>query len=340
MAMPPKLREVRETLVRLANIHPDDDGLARAQEWVSDLIEAESTRYSRRGGQDFRSLLRRDLEDCLREQDIKSGRICEIGGVYKSLVADMPDYDISFMSLYPNEKLDNVLVVDATQADHLPPDQFDAIFSTSVFEHINKPWLAAENLIRLLKPGGVMYHAAPFSYFYHGAPADFWRFTPDAMRVLFADLRPIRAEFFGGNRRRDNRGSKLNAVDRDGGPEFSVDAFGGWRENWYTIYAGVKDADYVDERSDTAKKQTVINLIKMLTKAGHDEAEAVAIVHARLGVVRVTRDQELYACPPGESNFNMTAEEMHELWRRRGRPGVPRPSHNQTTMVRRLGLIE
>ncbi len=339
MATPPDLNDVLETLVRLTEIHPDDEDLARARQWVVDLVDAESPWSTSRGGEDFPSFLRRDLAQLLQEQGIKSGRICEVGGGRNSFASDLPDYDFTFLSLYPDERFNSVLVADAAQSDHLPAEQFDAIFSVAVFEHINKPWLAAENLARLLKPGGLMYHAAPFSYFYHGSPADYWRFTPDALKVLFSELRPVKAEFFSGNRRRDNRGSRLNPVDRDGGPQFSVDAFGGWRENWFTIYAGIKDAAYLDELMETAKKQTVVNLIKMLTQAGCTEEEAAERVHVRLWSVRVTRDQELYPCEPVDSNFDIPVPDMLALWRRRGKPGSPRPSRNRTTMARRVGLI-
>ncbi len=132
MAVPPSLSDIRATLDRLAAVHPGDEELATARQWIADLIDAESTRYSRRSGDDFRSMMRRDLGQQLHDLGIKSGRICEIGGVYKSLVAEIPGYDVTFMSLYPDDEVDNVLVTDATQADHLDAEQFDAIFSTSV----------------------------------------------------------------------------------------------------------------------------------------------------------------------------------------------------------------
>ena len=188
---------------------------------------------------------------------IKTGKICEIGGPYNSFAQYMPDYEFEYISLYPDKNFNNIVVADASDCDYIPDEKYDAIFSVSVFEHIQKPWLAAKNLVRLLKPGGICYHSAPFSYFYHGAPADFWRFTPDAFKVLFSELRPLKAEFFGRNRRRDNRGSKFNRVDRDGGSEFSVDAFGGWRENWSTIFVGQKDNNYLNEKNKPCQTSNI-----------------------------------------------------------------------------------
>lgn len=285
----------------------------------------------------FREYLRVDLESVLHEQGIRSGRICELGGPHNSFAKNMPDFEFTFLSLYPDKGFDNILGADATNCDHLEGEQFDAIYSTSVFEHIGKHWLAAENLSRLLKPGGVMYHAAPFSYFYHGAPADFWRFTPDALTLIFSDLKPIKAEFFGRNRRRDNRGSELNAVDRDGGPQFAVDGFGGWRENWFTIFAGLKDPDYSDGVLETAKQQVVVNLMKQLELAGVAGADAADQVVATLRRTRITRDQEVSLCDESESSFAYTVDDVLGIWRTRGRR-APRPGYNRFVMARRLGL--
>jgi len=164
----------------------------------------------------FRDHLRADFEACLSEAGLETGVIAEIGGPHNSFESLMPNYEFQFLSIFPGGGHPGVILTDATQCDDVPSNSVDAIFSVSVFEHISKPWKAADQLTRILKPGGVMYHAAPFSYFYHGAPADFWRFTPDAMELIFSDLEPMRSGFYGRNRRRDNRGSKYNRVDRDG----------------------------------------------------------------------------------------------------------------------------
>lgn len=332
----PPLRDIEQVLRSYAQQNPDDPQLARAHDWVASLIVAENPR--RADNVAFRKYQLQDFTAILAEQGIRHGRVCELGGAQNSFANDMQGFDFTFLSLYPTGKRSGVVVADATNCDHLPAEQFDAIFSTSVFEHVSKPWLAAANVTRLLKPGGVMYHAAPFSYFYHGAPADFWRYTPDAMKLLFSDLRPIKAEFYGRNRRRDNRGSPANPVDRDGGPQFAVDGFGGWRENWFTIYAGVKDPEYAAGVLETAKQQTVVNLMKQLIVAGAGEGEAIERVHEALRHARVSRDQELSACDESESNFCYDTEAIAALWRRRGRAPVPRPSYNRFVMSRRLGL--
>lgn len=235
-----------------------------------------------------------------------------------------------------------MLVADATQCEYVPGERYDAIFSVSVFEHISKPWKAAENLSRLLKPGGVCYHAAPFSYFYHGAPADFWRFTPDAMELIFSDLKTLKSEFYGKNRRRDNRGSEVNAVDRDGGPQFSVDGFGGWRENWFSVYVGQKDEEYKQQKIKKGEIQVIINLMKHLIADGKRQSSAAKQVQKILKTMIVNQDHEIVlldSLANGKSikGLDYSVDQIKELWQRRGHEGI-KVSYARFTMAAKVGL--
>ena len=177
----------------------------------------------------------------LNDHGIKSGNVAEIGGSGNAFMPDaLPGFDYKFLSLFAEPKLPHVIQADITNCDHIPDQSFDVILSFSVLEHVDRPWLAAKHITRLLKPGGITFHAMPFSYFYHEAPIDYWRCTPQCLAFLFSELEPLVQEFYGANRRRNNFGSRFNPVDGCGGPQFAPDAFGGWRENWHTFYAGRK----------------------------------------------------------------------------------------------------
>jgi SAM-dependent methyltransferase len=76
---------------------------------------------------------------------------------------------------------------------HMPfPDNaLDAIICMSVLEHVENPIEAARELHRVLKPGGYCFVYVPFLYYYHaerGYYADFWRFSRDAVDLLFKEF--------------------------------------------------------------------------------------------------------------------------------------------------------
>ncbi|HVY68349.1 MAG TPA: methyltransferase domain-containing protein [Verrucomicrobiae bacterium] len=66
-----------------------------------------------------------------------------------------------------------------------PDNEFDFVVSDFVLEHVEgNPEQAMEECRRVLKPGGVAIHTTAFNYHVHGAPNDYWRFTPSALAWL------------------------------------------------------------------------------------------------------------------------------------------------------------
>lgn len=125
------------------------------------------------------------------------------------------------------------LVADVTA--EIPLKDVCLVYSLDCFEHIDRPWLAAENLQKILRPGGLCFIGTLFSWRYHPVPQDYWRFTPAALEVLFSGLTCLETNFNIGPRRNDMRGfwgSKRDTVP--------VDELGGWRENWQVYYLGMK----------------------------------------------------------------------------------------------------
>lgn len=66
--------------------------------------------------------------------------------------------------------------------------RFGTIFCLCVLEHCDQPFKMAGNLARLLRPGGKICISVPFAWKFHGYPSDYWRFTHEGVRKLFADL--------------------------------------------------------------------------------------------------------------------------------------------------------
>ena len=66
--------------------------------------------------------------------------------------------------------------------------RFGTIFCLSVLEHCEDPFLVANNLTNLLKPGGKICLSVPFALGFHGYPSDYWRFTHEGIKKLFPKL--------------------------------------------------------------------------------------------------------------------------------------------------------
>jgi hypothetical protein len=77
------------------------------------------------------------------------------------------------------------VVGDAHALSSLVEGRFDAIYSISVFEHLAMPWQVVLELNRVANVGGLVFVATHPTWPLHERPWDFWRYSPDAFRVLF-----------------------------------------------------------------------------------------------------------------------------------------------------------
>jgi Methyltransferase domain len=69
--------------------------------------------------------------------------------------------------------------------DVVGAERFDVILSCSTFEHLKYPTLAAHELMKALKVGGLLYIQTHQSFPLHGYPNDYFRFSQDALASLF-----------------------------------------------------------------------------------------------------------------------------------------------------------
>jgi SAM-dependent methyltransferase len=93
--------------------------------------------------------------------------LCEVLGLDRRLVTEANYPAISMLSL---PFLDS---------------SFDYVVSDQILEHVEgDPQRAIDETLRVLKPGGLAIHATCFINPIHGAPGDFWRFTPAGLRLL------------------------------------------------------------------------------------------------------------------------------------------------------------
>ena len=111
-------------------------------------------------------------------------------------------------------------------------DKFDVIYSNNVFEHFERPWVAASNLTQLLKPGGLAITVVPFAQRYHESPGDYFRYTHKGIESLFTsagDFEVLESGY-------DIMGRRINWQGAGEANDIvPVDRFGAWRETWFTV---------------------------------------------------------------------------------------------------------
>lgn len=64
-------------------------------------------------------------------------------------------------------------------------ERFDIIISCSSFEHFKYPHLAAHEIMKTLKIGGLLFIQTHQTYPVHGAPYDYFRFSREALSGLY-----------------------------------------------------------------------------------------------------------------------------------------------------------
>ena len=73
-----------------------------------------------------------------------------------------------------------------------PDEAFDFVLSDQVLEHVaGNPQQAIDESLRVLRPGGIAVHTTCFINPIHDAPGDYWRFTPNALRLLSSKFSKI-----------------------------------------------------------------------------------------------------------------------------------------------------
>lgn len=128
-----------------------------------------------------------------RNAKFASGTVLEVGsrrfGEYLDFRALLPHLsDFTGVDLEAGDNVD--VVVDLTRPfaeidAKLHGRRFNTIMCTSVLEHVPNPFLIADNLQKLLASQGFLFISVPFVFRFHAYPGDYWRFTPEAIKVLF-----------------------------------------------------------------------------------------------------------------------------------------------------------
>jgi len=80
----------------------------------------------------------------------------------------------------------------AADAHSLPfaNESLDAVYSNAVLEHVQRPWQVAEEIHRVLRPGGKIFINVPFLTIIHDTH-DYFRFTDKGLQILFSGFEEV-----------------------------------------------------------------------------------------------------------------------------------------------------
>ncbi len=78
----------------------------------------------------------------------------------------------------------------------LPSETYDAIFCPAILEHVEYPDKAVAEMHRLLKPNGEILVVVPFNQHYHPSPNDYYRWTPQGIKILMRKFHELDSGYF------------------------------------------------------------------------------------------------------------------------------------------------
>ena len=77
------------------------------------------------------------------------------------------------------------IMADCTDMPQVESNFYNTIISCDTLEHVKNPFKAAGEMYRILKPGGIIIITTVLIWDYHEYPDDYFRFTVDALEIIF-----------------------------------------------------------------------------------------------------------------------------------------------------------
>lgn len=118
----------------------------------------------------------------------------DVNGSYKTFLDD-PAWHYQGVDMEDGKNVDLVLQTPYFWKE-IKAKSKNVIISGQAFEHVEFFWILIDEIVRVLKPGGLICIIAPSRGYEHRYPVDCWRFYPDAFRALarYAGLELLHVE--------------------------------------------------------------------------------------------------------------------------------------------------
>ncbi len=158
------------------------------------------------------------------------GPVLEIGAYQvegQEDIADLrglfPGREYTGVDLRPGPGVDVVADVEALPQANA---SVGTVIAMNTFEHVPRFWRGFAEIHRVLRPDGALFLSCPFYFHIHDYPGDYWRFTPQALRLLLEEY-PSKVVGAYGPRRRPAGVWAL--AFREGRPPIAAEEFDRYR---------------------------------------------------------------------------------------------------------------
>lgn len=105
----------------------------------------------------------------------------DVNGNYRRMISSR-GFSYTGIDITPGKNVD---IVVEPYSYPFPSNYFDIVISGSTMEHVKDLHLWISEIVRVLKPGGLLSITTHTSWDYHPHPVDCWRIMQDGMIYLF-----------------------------------------------------------------------------------------------------------------------------------------------------------
>tara|TARA_B100000401_G_scaffold428032_1_gene360194 strand:+ start:50 stop:727 length:678 start_codon:yes stop_codon:yes gene_type:complete len=158
------------------------------KELISKINETEIDLFYIKNKSDFRDKILNNIN--------RDDFILDIGKGMREKFSKIRSKNVETLDVNQYDDYPNIIFDLCDQLDKSLYEKYDKIICLAILEHVYNPFLAVDNLKKMLKKKGIIYGYVPYLNYYH-APndlkfQDYFRFSKDALTYLFKDFSKVK----------------------------------------------------------------------------------------------------------------------------------------------------
>ena len=158
------------------------------KELISKINETEIDLFYIKNKSDFRDKILNNIN--------RDDFILDIGKGMREKFSKIRSKNVDTLDVNQYDDYPNIIFDLCDQLDKSLYEKYDKIICLAILEHVYNPFLAVDNLKKMLKKKGIIYGYVPYLNYYH-APndlkfQDYFRFSKDALTYLFKDFSKVK----------------------------------------------------------------------------------------------------------------------------------------------------